>query len=122
MFSKVYGESSYIDMLKARDLKIQKGPTLRKRGVVKRSPMKGDVVLLLNDKNKISNLSRIVDVVKSGDKKVRAVKVIHGINREATWWPIRKVSFLEVGDPNTVPNKFSEKNIPRACKYSHKKI
>ena len=74
--------------------------------------MKGDVVLLLDDKNKISNLSRIVDIVKSGDKTVRAVKVIHGINREATWWPVRKVSFLEVGDPKSIPNKFSDKTSP----------
>ena len=42
VFKKIC-ESYYLDMLKARDLKMQKDQTLRKRGIVKRSPMKGDV-------------------------------------------------------------------------------
>ena len=101
-------------MLKERYSKIHKDPKLRKVGCINKIPSIGDVVLLVDDNNKLQQLSRIVDVDTSKDGEIRSVKVVHKGQSDATWWPLRKISFLEVGNASSIPLKFTvQKDIEK---------
>ena len=64
----------------------------------------GDVIFLADDKVRLDKISRIVEVSKDNGEPIRSCKVI--LNREAKWWPSNRISFFEVGSPNTLPMKF----------------
>ena len=87
----------------------------RKRNVVQKMPEKGDVVLLHDAKNKPYKVSRILELSKTDGSEIRSVKIL--LKKSAKWWPVSKVSFFEVGSPETLPEKFdvnkkmSDKNI-----------
>ena len=108
-------EKLYLDMLKERDLKHQKDLNLRKRGITDRTPQVGDVVILIDERGKMGDLSRVIEVQKSKDGFIRQVKVLHKLKGVPTWWPICGMSFLEVRKPDSIPRKFwdsvSDENI-----------
>ena len=97
-------------MLKERDLKIRRDKKLKTRGVIDQTPKVGDVVLLLDDDGHIGNgkLSRIMEIKVSKEKLIQSVKILHGPNKNPTWWPIQKNSFLEIADPKSLPGKSSK--------------
>jgi len=107
--------SLYLDLLRERDAKQMESKNNRKRNVVLRTPAVGDVVLLSDDKGRPSQVSRIVDISKKDGSEIRSCKVI--LKNSANWWPVSKISFFEVGCPETIPKKFkvakelSENNI-----------
>ena len=105
-------ESSYIDLIHSRDAK-QLGPGSKpKKGEISAAPQVGDVVLLINDKNKLGGLSRVLELHKSKDRKVRLVKIINEKGASASWWPLSKISFFECADPKSLPDKFTTKVQP----------
>ena len=96
--------SCYFDMLKTRDAKQMVSKNCRKRNLIDKIPQVGDVILLADDKGRLGQISRIVEVSKNNGEPIRSCKVI--LNREAKWWPLNKISFFEVASPNTLPSKF----------------
>ena len=105
----------YLDLLRERDAKQLEQKSGRKRNIISKIPEIGDVVLLINEKGKPDRISRIVEVSKSDGSDIRSCKVI--LKNTTKWWPVSKISFFEVGSPETIPSKFkvdkksSENNI-----------
>ena len=94
----------YLDMLKERDAKQLESKNCRQRNIVHKLPAKGDVVLLSDEKGKPYKVSRIVDVSKTDGSEIRSCKII--LKNSTKWWPVSKISFFEVGAPETIPKKF----------------
>jgi len=107
--------SLYLDLVHERDAKQMESKSNRKQNVVRKMPEKGDVVLLHDTKNKPYKVSRIIDLSKKDGSEIRSVKIL--LKNSAHWWPVSKVSFFEVGSPESLPAKFdvnrkmSDKNI-----------
>ena len=105
----------YLDLLRERDAKQLEQKSGRKRNIISKIPEIGDVVLLINEKGKPDKVSRIVEVSKSDGSDIRSCKVI--LKNTTKWWPVSKISFFEVGSPETIPSKFkidkksSENNV-----------
>ena len=101
----------YLDMLKERDAKQLESKIGRKRNVTSRIPAEGDVVLLSDEKGRPNQVSRIVEISKKNGSEIRSCKVI--LKNSAHWWPVSRISFFEVGSPETIPNKFKlSKELP----------
>ena len=114
--------SLYLDLLKERDAKQLESKNNRKRNIVMRTPKVGDVVLLSDEKGRPTQVSRIVDVSKKDGSEIRSCKVI--LKNSAKWWPVSKISFFEVGSPDTIPNKFNfTKELPeKDIVFSRKRL
>ena len=112
----------YLDMLRERDAKQMESKNNKKRNVVDRKPMVGDVVLLCDDKGKPNQVSRIVEVDKKDGSEIRSCKII--LKSTAKWWPVSRISFFEVGSPDTIPDKFNLDNkLPQKnVVFSRKKL
>ena len=100
--------SLYLDLLRERDAKQLESKQNKKRNIVHKVPEKGDVILLIDENNKPHKVSRIVEVGKGSE--IRQVKVI--LNKTTSWRPVSKVSFFEIGSPQTLPDKFVFKESP----------
>ena len=96
--------SMYLDMLKERDAKQLESKVGRKRNITSRTPAVGDVVLLVDEHGRPSRMSRIVEISGKNCAEVRSCKVI--LNNTTNWWPVSRISFFEVGSPETIPSKF----------------
>ena len=94
----------YLDMLKERDAKQLESKIGRKRNVNSRTPAVGDVVLLVDENGRPSRISRVVEISGKNCAEVRSCKII--LNNTSHWWPVSRISFFEVGSPNTIPSKF----------------
>ena len=81
----------------------------KKRNVTTRTPTVGDVVLLLDDKHKPTQISRILEVDKSKGSEIRSCRVI--LDTTSKWWPVSKISFFEVGCEQSLPKKFKLKKV-----------
>ncbi len=114
--------SLYLDLLKERDAKQLESKNNRKRNIIIRTPKVGDVVLLSDEKGRPTQVSRIVDVSKKDGSEIRSCKVI--LKNSAKWWPVSKISFFEVGSPDTIPNKFKliEELPEKDIVFSRKKL
>ena len=100
----------YLDLLRERDAKQLEAKSGRKRNIIYKMPEVGDVVLLINEKGKPEKVSRIVEVSKTDGSDIRSCKVI--LKDTTKWWPVSKISFFEVGSPESIPNKFkTEKKL-----------
>ena len=112
----------YLDSLKERDAKQLEAKNNKKRNVIDRKPTVGDVVLLCDDKGRPTQVSRIVDIDKKDGSEIRSCKVI--LKSTAKWWPVSRISFFEVGSPDSIPEKFNLDNkLPRKnIVFSRKKL
>ena len=105
----------YLDLLRERDAKQLESKSGRKRNIISKIPEIGDVALLINEKGKPEKVSRIVEVSKTDRSDIRSCKVI--LKDTTKWWPVSKISFFEVGSPESIPSKFkidkksSENNV-----------
>ena len=79
----------YFDVLKERDTKQMFDKQGRKRNIVDRTPQVGDVVLLSNEKGKLENLSRIIELSKNNGEAIRSANVV--LNKTTKWWPLSKI-------------------------------
>ena len=72
-----------------------------------------------------------MEISEKNGSEIRSCKVI--LNNSAHWWPVSRISFFEVGSPNTIPNKFKlskelpensivfpRKKVAATCKKEHK--
>ena len=97
----------YLDVLRERDAKQLESRNNKQRNVIDKKPQVGDVVLLCDDKGKPTQVSRIVDIDKKDGSEIRSCKVI--LKCTAKWWPVSRISFFEVGSPESIPDKFNPK-------------
>ena len=79
----------YFDVLKERDAKQMFDKQCRKRNIVDRTPQVGDVVLLSNEKGKLENLSRIIELSKNNGEAIISAKVV--LNKTKKWWQLSKI-------------------------------
>ena len=94
----------YLDLLKERNAKQLELKNSRKRNIICRTPQKGDVVLLSDERGRPNQVSRIVEISKTDGSEIRSCKVI--LKNSTKWWPVSRISFFEVGSPETLPKKF----------------
>ena len=78
--------------------------------------------MLCDDKGRPTQVSRIVDIDKKDGSEIRSCKVI--LKSTAKWWPVSRISFFEVGSPDSIPEKFNLDNkLPRKnIVFSRKKL
>ena len=79
----------YLDQLRERDAKQMNNKNNKKRNVTTRTPSVGDVILLLDDKHRPTQVSRIVEVDKSNGSEIRSFRVI--LDTLSKWWPVSKI-------------------------------
>ena len=68
------------------------------------------MLLLIDDKGKPEKVSRIVEISKNYGSNIQSCRVI--LKDTSRWWLVSKISFFEVGSPQSILSKFkAEKKL-----------